>query len=322
MRKLLDILSDGEYYSGEQLGQALGISRAAVWKQVQRLSGLGLEVESVKGRGYRLPGGVALLDGAAINGYLDAAAKSLISQLNIEQSLTSTSEVARMLAEQGDATGAVFFAEQQTAGRGRRGRQWVSPFGRNLYMSVVWGFDSGVEALEGLSLAVGVAAHRAVERCGVENITLKWPNDLLWERRKVGGILLEVTGDPSGFCQVIIGIGLNLDMPESQSEKIDQAWADLSEIASQPVSRNRLAAELLNELLPVLKGYQDKGFASYRDEWQRLDAFRDERVQLTMVSKTVDGIARGVSDTGALCLETDDGERFFSGGEISLRSLR
>ena len=319
--KLIAILADGEFHSGAELGAQLGVSRTAVWKQVQKLAELGLGVQKVKGRGYCVSGGVELLSNKAILSALSAPAGSLLSQLDILNSTASTNSVARSEAEAGDATGYVVLAEQQTAGRGRRGRQWVSPFARNLYLSVVWGFDGGAAALEGLSLAVGVAVKRAVAACGADGVELKWPNDVLCNGKKLAGILLEMIGDPAGFCQVVVGIGINIDMPDSQGVAIEQSWTDLKRISSAEMSRNTVAARLLNELLTLLSGYQQKGFAHYRGEWQSCDAFRDKAVELVTMNSSIEGVASGVSESGAIGLLVDGELRYFNGGEISLRGI-
>ena len=156
--------------------------------------------------------------------------------MRIESFAASTNDLVRHTAEQGDSTGRVVLAEQQTAGRGRRGRQWVSPFGRTIYLSLGWGFDGGVQVLEGLSLAVGVAVRRAIQSCGVDGLMFKWPNDLFLENKKVGGILLEVLGDPSGFCQVVVGAGVNLGMSDKNGKLLDQPWIDISSVSGQQVS--------------------------------------------------------------------------------------
>ncbi|MCV6603663.1 MAG: biotin--[acetyl-CoA-carboxylase] ligase, partial [Porticoccaceae bacterium] len=266
--KLIGVLADGGFHSGEELGAQLGVSRTAVWKQVQKLVELGLDVEKVRGRGYCVPGGVELLDSEMILSSLAEPARGQLRGLDILSSTGSTNSVARSRAEAGDASGYVVLAEQQTAGRGRRGRQWVSPYARNLYLSTVWGFDGGAAALEGLSLAVGVAVKRALAACGVSDSELKWPNDVLCNGDKVAGILLEMIGDPAGFCQVVVGIGVNVDMPDSKGAAIDQRWTDMGRVIGGHVSRNRVAACLLDELLPLLASYQRLGFASYREEWQ------------------------------------------------------
>ena len=242
-----------------------------------------------------------------------------MENLEIKTSVTSTNLLARECAESGDATGLVLLAEQQTEGRGRRGRSWVSPYGCNLYLSTVWGFDGGVRAIEGLSLAVAVAVQRAIKKCGIDGVKLKWPNDLLWEKRKLGGILLEIIGDPAGFCQVVVGVGLNLGMPKQYSKDIDQSWANLSDLVQGPIDRNRLAGKVVDELLLMLGDYHKTGFEYYRDEWLKCDAYANEPVSLLLMRDSVKGIARGVDHTGALLLDVDGKQETYSGGEISLR---
>ena len=322
MDKLLQILSDGEYHSGEELGKLLSISRAAIWKQMQKVEALGLPVESQKGRGYRIAGGLDLLAHDTLCNQISPKAKSLLKQLEVQSTVVSTNELAKQRAEEANASGLVIVAEQQTNGRGRRGRQWVSPYGCNLYLSLVWGFDGGVSALEGLSLAVGVAVQKAVIRIGAQALELKWPNDLLWQQRKVGGILLEVIGDPTGFCQVIIGVGLNVDMPEDHAADIDQSWANLVELVQGDIAKNELAGFVVDELLILLSDYHEMGFKHYRDEWYQYDAYADEAVTLSLMGKVVEGVARGVDDTGALRLEIAGEIKVFSGGEVSLRGAK
>lgn len=319
MEDLLKVLADGAYHSGEELGRLMGVSRTAVWKQVQKLADYGLQVESQKGCGYRLPGGLELLDLPQLQAAVGCAAQAISPRLNLQTVVTSTNELARASAEAGDATGSVFLAEQQTAGRGRRGRQWVSPFGRNIYLSIVWGFEGGVQALEGLSLAVGVAVRRALEACCVKELQFKWPNDLLWQKKKIGGILLEVLGDPAGFCQVVVGVGINVNMPGDAGLQIEQDWVDLAQASSTDVSRNRLVAELVKEIFALLDAYQQRGFSSYRDEWMSHDAFLNQPINLILMNNTVQGIARGVDQTGALLVESEGELRAYSGGEVSVR---
>lgn len=320
MDKLLKILSDGQYHSGEELGKTLGISRTAIWKQMQKVEALGLLVESQKGCGYRVLGGLDLLVQKLIRNELSVTAQALLAKLDLQSSVSSTNELARQQAENGDASGLVIVAEQQVSGRGRRGRHWVSPYGCNLYLSLVWGFEGGVQAIEGLSLAVGVAVLRGLKRCGVKGVELKWPNDLLWQQKKVGGILLEVIGDPSGFCQVIVGVGLNMGMGAHVSSAIDQDWANIDELLSADVGRSELAGIVVDELLLLLGQYHVEGFADCRAEWLQHDAYADRPVKLLMINKSIEGIARGVDDSGALRLEVNGQVQLVSGGEISLRA--
>ncbi len=319
LEQVLLSLSDGEYHSGEALGQALGVSRTAVWKHLQNVAELGITLDKKKGLGYRIPGGIELFDGEKILQLVPAESRRRIQHFDVVRSIDSTNAHGRRHIEQGGGGGWACVAERQTAGRGRLGRQWVSPFGRNLYLSVVWEFDGGAAAIEGLSLAVGVAVHRAITSVGVLDIGLKWPNDILRDGRKLGGILLEMTGDPVGQCQVIVGIGINVGMPDAAAQEIDQAWADISDAPG--VTRNGLAAAVLTELVPALSTYQRDGFAAYREEWQRYDAYRGATVQIMIPGKILEGIASGVANNGAICIDINGDVRQFSGGEISLRRL-
>ncbi|MFK8049167.1 MAG: bifunctional biotin--[acetyl-CoA-carboxylase] ligase/biotin operon repressor BirA [Halioglobus sp.] len=318
---LLPLLADGEFHSGQDLAAALGISRTAIWKQLNKLKGLGLEIESVKGRGYRIPDGIDLIDEAKVRSKMTAIGLSLLKELSIQELIDSTNMEALRRVEQGARSGLVCTAEQQTAGRGRRGREWISPFGRNLYVSTVWEFSQGAAALEGLSLAVGVAVARALTDLGLPEVQLKWPNDILYRGKKLGGVLLEMVGDASGQCQVVVGIGLNVAMPRSAADSIDQAWTDVSLMAEGGVApgRNELLGSLLGQLLPLLAAFESDGFTPWREPWQSLDAHAGKSVILTTGNNKVAGIARGVDPRGALRLETSVGVESVFGGEISLR---
>ncbi|WP_390594971.1 bifunctional biotin--[acetyl-CoA-carboxylase] ligase/biotin operon repressor BirA [Simiduia litorea] len=314
---LLRTLADGEFHSGEELGLLLGVSRTAVWKQLQKLDGLGLVAESVKGRGYRLARALDLLDVDVINASLGP---ELQQSLHITSFLQTDSTSVRAMEAAADAAhGRAFIAEQQTAGRGRRGRAWVSPFGANIYLSLVWSFQGGAAALSGLSLAVGVACARVLRTSGADQVALKWPNDLLVDGKKLGGILLEMTGDPAGECQVVIGIGINVAMPSEQAESIDQAWVDLRGLGVT-LSRNALVAKLLAELVAVLEHFALEGFAGFKAEWLALDAFANQIVTLSSAARAVSGLAQGVDDSGALIVSVDGERRLFHGGEVSLRA--
>jgi BirA family biotin operon repressor/biotin-[acetyl-CoA-carboxylase] ligase len=319
---LLPLLANGEFRSGQDLADVMGVSRTAVWKQVNRLTvESGLEIESVKGKGYRIPGGIDLLDVGQVTAAMDARARALMTRLDVLDSIDSTNAELMRRAEQGGGSGLVCTAEQQTAGRGRRGRQWVSPYASNLYVSLLWEFSQGAAALEGLSLAVGVAVARALQTCEVTAVQLKWPNDVLYEGAKLGGILLEMNGDAAGACRVVIGVGLNVAMPEAAAGVIDQAWTDIRTItANRQPGRSRLLAALLNELLPMVADFEQQGFSHWRDEWQSLDAFADTLVLLNTGTVQLGGTARGVDARGALQLETTTGVQSIHGGEISLRA--
>lgn len=312
-------LADGEFHSGEDLGSLLGVSRAAVWKHLQKLESFGIHLSSTKGRGYRIEGGLDLLDKEKIQSNLQAA---LPLNLHVFPQLDSTNS---FLMRQLNPAMQICFAEFQSAGRGRRGRTWISPLAQNIYCSIGWGFEGGVAALEGLSLAIGVAIARALKKIGVNDAKLKWPNDVLYRQQKLAGILIEVMGDPAGYCQVVVGVGLNIAMQHNQTVTIDQPWIALNSILSEHsvplVSRNYLASLLIDELVSVLQSYHQVGFSGYQLEWLQQGAYLNQDVVLRNGQQILSGIFRGVTTAGALLLETESGERVFHGGEISLRSL-
>ncbi len=323
--KVLEILSDAKFHSGESLGQALGISRAAVWKQLQKLESMGLQLESVKGKGYRLPQGFELLQDKKITVHLTSKAQSQLQTIQIYQTVDSTNRVAadEIITKQtiqGRASGTVVLAEYQTRGRGRRGKDWISPFGSNIYLSIIWDFDTGAGALQGLSLSVGVAVKRALAQLGLDTVKLKWPNDIYNNKKKLGGILLEMVGDPAGQCTVIIGIGINVTMPQQSGLAIDQQWTDIRSCINEPVSRNKLAALIIENCFNVLSDYERQGFAAYKDEWQASDAFKGELGTVTSAKQSITGTILGVDNSGALKMRLSNGAiADFIGGELSLR---
>ncbi|SEA51407.1 bifunctional biotin--[acetyl-CoA-carboxylase] ligase/biotin operon repressor BirA [Microbulbifer marinus] len=318
LRPVLNLLADGEVHSGEALGAALGVSRAAVWKQLQKLERYGLGLESVKGRGYRLPGGLNLLAPAAIEAALQPEARDLLQQLILCDEVDSTNAQLLIRMEQGGGHGVAMFAERQTAGRGRRGRTWVSPFSGGINLSIGWQFSGGVQLLEGLSLAVGVALARALAEFDVPDVRLKWPNDVWCRERKLAGVLLELSGDLTDRCAVVVGVGLNVGLRGDSAAAIDQPWIDLQSVRPG-IDRNQLAAAMLNRLLPLLRDYPERGFGAYREAWLALDQFAGRPVRLQSASRAWVGTAAGVDMSGALILDMDGEQQVFHGGEVSLR---
>lgn len=313
-RSLIELLADGECLSGEEIGKRLGVSRTAVWKQLQKLSDFGLNIISHRGQGYRLSRKIDLLEQQLIYSALSEQVKMRVDLLEVLFAVDSSNNyVLKKSASIQGGKACICFAEFQSDGRGRRGRQWVSPLGCNLYSSFLWQFDEGAAVLEGLSLAVGVAVVRAIQSLGVEGLSLKWPNDILLNGKKLGGVLLEMSGDPSGLCQVVVGIGINVGMPADQN--IDQAWAALE----PSISRARLASYLVEQVVPLLSSYAVDGFSRYMQDWLALDAFFGQRVSVLSGSRKTSGVARGVESNGALLLEVDGVQQSFYGGELSLR---
>jgi len=320
LRQLIERLADGQFHSGEELGKLIGVSRAAIWKHLQQLEALGVYLIRRKGLGYALDGGLSLLKEAHIAELLTRQSISSLQSFTVLEQTVSTNQVILDAIRNGRSHGHVCLAEQQTGGRGRRGRTWVSPYAANIYLSLGWRFTQGVTALEGLSLAVGVAVCETLENLGYQHLTLKWPNDILMHQKKLAGILIELAGDASGECYVVIGIGLNVRMPDIAAAGIDQPWIDLASISKSPIDRNQLAAALINSLIMLLSSYEAVGFAGYKSAWESRNAFLNEKVQLITPSKVTEGKMLGVNDSGGVRLEVEGKEALFLGGEISLRS--
>jgi BirA family biotin operon repressor/biotin-[acetyl-CoA-carboxylase] ligase len=321
MYDLIKILADGDYHSGQLIGDSLGVSRTAVWKKIVGLEKFGLEVESVKGKGYRLVDGMplSLLDEVAIKVYLSDSARACLNHLECHQVIDSTNTNLIQQLGQGLQSGRVCLTEKQTAGRGRRGRTWVSPYAGSVYMSVSQVFQRGAISTEGLSLAVGVLVAEALVKFGVGEIQLKWPNDIYWQGKKLAGILLELVGDAAGECAVVIGLGLNVSLPRAAADEIDQSWIDLQSILKTTISRSELTAELLNCLLPALANYEIDGFESYSKRWENLDFLKGCSVTASIGEGGVVGDAQGVNERGALVIKTPLGLQVVSGGEVSVR---
>ncbi|MGR9088529.1 MAG: biotin--[acetyl-CoA-carboxylase] ligase, partial [Gammaproteobacteria bacterium] len=259
-KKILAILADGEFHSGTELAHSLAVSRTAVWKQLGFLTDLGIRYAAVSGKGYRLDKPLELLSRMLIDEALDDHARGLISMLEIHDRIHSTNSYLADLGQENAASGHVCFAEHQTAGRGRRGRHWVSPYGNNIHLSILWRFQQGPASISALSLAIGVAVIRALAQCRFDQVGLKWPNDIYSQGKKLGGILIEVAGENDGPCTAVIGLGLNVFMAAEEAGRIDQDWTDLRKISgNNSVSRNFLAGVLVNHLFAVLDGYEMVG---------------------------------------------------------------
>lgn len=319
---LMRLLSDGDVHSGEQLGEAMGISRAAVWKQLKKVEASGIGLEAVKGRGYRLMQALTPLDGARIVEQLPADARRRLVRLFVEDTLPTSNEFIRQRFGQGAGHGEICFVEQQTAGRGRRGRRWDTPWGQSLMLSVGWRFDSGVAALEGLSLAVGVVVSRVLEEHGARP-QLKWPNDILLTTpdatlAKLAGILVEVTGDAAGPCDVVIGMGMNLSLTDAIREAIGQPAAALADVCPN-LDRNALAADLAAGLLAMLDGFEDAGFGAWQDAWNRRHAYAGQAVDVTVGNAQSAAVAGEADADGNLWVCEKGRDRRLAGGEISVR---
>jgi BirA family biotin operon repressor/biotin-[acetyl-CoA-carboxylase] ligase len=318
LRAVAAALADAGTVSGAALAERLGVSRTAVWKQVERLRALGVAIHAERAAGYRLGAPLELLERERIVRAMPRAARRLLAALEVVDEIDSTNVELERRAAQGAASGSVLLAERQSAGRGRRGRAWHSPFAANLYLSVLWRFEQGPAALAGLSLAIGVALIRALADLGIEDAALKWPNDVLLERRKLAGVLVEVAGEWSGPCRAIVGVGLNVRMPATRA--IEQPWIDLAARLGAGASRNAAAAAVSARVLAALDDYARVGAGPALTAWRDHDALAGRAVVVHDGSARVSGTALGIDAAGCLCVRDAGGTtRRFASGEVSVR---
>jgi BirA family biotin operon repressor/biotin-[acetyl-CoA-carboxylase] ligase len=314
MLTLLKLLKDGRFHSGQALGAALGVSRSAVWKQLQQLEAeLGLSIHKVRGRGYQLAAPLTLLDSKEI----ERLSPSDCWPVLVYDSIDSTNAEALRAIERLQPAPFLVLAERQTAGRGRRGRAWVSPFAENVYYSLVLRIEGGMRQLEGLSLVVGLAVMQALRKLGVSRAGLKWPNDVLVDRKKIAGILLELVGDPADVCHVVLGIGINVNM--QVADEVDQHWTSMRLESGRVFDRNHLVAEIGAMLRQYLELHQAHGFSAVHDEWEQNHLWQGRTVSLIAGVNQIDGEVLGIDSQGALRLKVGGVEKVFSGGELSLR---
>lgn len=316
-RRLLRVLGDGEVHSGQELAQTLGVSRTAIWKHLKLLRELGVPCQTLQGRGYRLGEAIEPLDPEIINTFIEPRIRRKLAGIRCFDRLNSTSTyVLDVLHEVGAPL--VCLAESQTAGRGRRGRTWVSPYGRNIYLSLSWRFDSGASAVMGLSVAVGVALAGALRSFGLPGIAVKWPNDLYLGDRKLGGILVDLRGDALGPWWVVVGLGVNVNMLTDPASLIDQPWTSIRQALDRPVDRNQLAAFLTSTLIETL---EKAGRGEHREllrDWPVFDYLADKEVLLAWQTGTLRGRAAGITPQGALLLNVGGDLREILNGEVSV----
>ena len=323
-KALLARLADGSLHSGADLADQLGVSRAAIWKLVTELRGHGIAVDSLPRRGYRLPAPVELLDAQRICGAAAARGFPLPATVEVLFEIDSTNTYLYAAASPPPGSARVAFAEIQHAGRGRRGRSWLAPFGSGLTFSVAWTFAETPPGLPALGLALGVAVAEALRGLGFDEVRLKWPNDVVWRHRKLGGLLLQLRTESGGPASVVAGLGLNLSLPPASREHLESEGAlpvaDLDEaMAGNVPGRNTLAAILAAALLAALDEFARCGFGAFAPRWATLDALAGARVRVTQGAGDVEGEARGADADGALLVAVDGRIERFHSGDVSLR---
>jgi BirA family biotin operon repressor/biotin-[acetyl-CoA-carboxylase] ligase len=314
---LLSLLADKQFHSGEALAEHFQVSRTAISNWLKKLNQVGIDVRSVKGKGYQLAANISLLDQGLLKQQLIG-----IPSFNYRFKTSSTNDdVKAILSKQ--ALPIVVTTEQQTAGRGRRGREWISPFGQNLYFSLGLELNVPISQLSGLSLAVGLSLAESLINSGFP-VQLKWPNDLYIEGKKIAGILVELDGAFETPCRVIVGVGINVNMDPHNTHNvtaIDQAWSCLAEHLGHYINRTQLLSTLLNNLVTDIDEFTEHGLSDKVSRWNEIDYFYQQPVQLIMVNEVVKGVCQGIDDSGALLLKTEQGIEKHIAGEISVRRL-
>ena len=324
IQALLQILADGKYHSGAELGQQFGISRAAIWKKIQKLEQTyGLTVFAVKGKGYRLQQPLNLLDKEIVKAHLSEITRKQLNQFEIFIDIDSTNHYLNTKSLEAAPSAYVVMAEQQSNGQGRRGRTWVSPFACNLYLSLLWRFPFGPAQLGCLSLFIAVAIIRVLNKIGVSDAGVKWPNDIYWQNKKLAGILLEMRGEATGPSAVVIGIGLNLNQSIKMNKTdvtkaINQPWVDLETIIGEKIDRNYFSALVITSLFDVLNAVPEKQ-KDLLKEWQSMDVLKGEEVDVHFPDKVIHGKALGINPDGALKVLHENKELICHSGDVSIR---
>lgn len=318
--ELLQILSDKNIHSGVELGKQLGVSRSAVWKLIRKAQHqYGVDVVSTTGVGYSIRTPIEWLDKQKISNLIDATeARFLIDEIHILRTVASTNEIALQAANNGAGKGCVWLAEHQSSGRGRRGKSWVSPLLGNIYCSLLWKVSGGAHALEGLSLVVGLAIADALTALGLTGVAIKWPNDIWVDGAKLGGILVEIAGDPLSECNVIIGFGINVRLNAQARNGIDQLATSLEELG-MAVERNRLAAAILRFILMFMEEHRCNGFVHFSEKWKKYDALNGKPVSVLGGGGLNIGVCSGINERGAMLLMTPTGLQEIYAGEVSVR---
>ncbi|MBT1451215.1 bifunctional biotin--[acetyl-CoA-carboxylase] ligase/biotin operon repressor BirA [Glaciecola sp. XM2] len=316
--QIVSLLSAHDFVSGAEIAQQLSITRSSVSNHVRALNTLGLDIFSVKGRGYRLAKQVELLNQQHIENTLVDFGFDQRAPILVENIVDSTNDVIKRKSLE-LPQGSLCLAEAQTSGRGRRGRKWISPFGASIYLTMLWRFDSGYQSMAGLSLMVGLAVNRALLKVGLADCQLKWPNDIYHKHKKLAGILIEVEGQVTEMTTAIIGIGVNFRLPDNVD--IDQAFTDIHSGLNEETSRNYFVACLIESLWTMLPQFQEHGLTPFLSEWAERDLYVGTSVSLVSGNFVTKGISRGIDASGALLLESEGQVKPYHGGEISVRPI-
>ena len=319
--QVLTLLDNDCYYSGQALAQRFNVTRATIHNCIVKIESLGIAIERVRGLGYRLEHPLDLLDQAEILKKLSIEPNVELKNIQCLQEVDSTNHYATELELPLEGEFSVVLAEMQTAGKGRRGRQWVSPYAANIYLSVLWPLQRPLNEAGMLSPLLAMGMLNALKNLDVTGLGLKWPNDIYCNGKKLAGLLVECSGEISGGCKMVVGMGVNVYMSQTGDIQIDQQWTDIrSQTSLWQYSRNDIAAELVNHCVISLAQFENNSYKNVIDDWSRWDVFKDKQVELHATNFVQTGIARGIDNDGCLLLETSNGIEKISSGDVSLRA--
>jgi len=300
--KIAELLSDGQYHDGTSIGNQFNITRSAVWKVIKKLEKYDIPLTSLKGKGYRLESPLILLNPNKIKDKLHHRSV----QLDILEKTDSTNDELKTFISQ-NKTMRVCIAETQTRGKGRLNRQWHSPFGENIYLSILYPFEKDVSELSGLSLVVGLAICQAIESVvdlKGNSLKVKWPNDIMVSQDKLAGTLIEIQAETNGFCQAIIGIGINVNMSKALKKDIGQPWSSLLKMTGQYQDRNSLCVSLIDALIDYLERFSSSSLSAFIEEWKKRDCLIHNTIAVISGNQQLEGICVGVNEQGHLLLKT------------------
>ena len=317
---LIARLADGQFHSGQDLADELGVSRTAINKHMNNLERFYLDIFRVHGKGYRLAQPLQLLAPATIKGALPVNSAPVYVKHITSSTHDDLSILLKNAPNQRMTAGTCVIAEMQTHGRGRRGRSWLSPFGSNLYASFYWPLPNGLNSALGLSVAMGLGLAQLLQAAGVDEVSVKWPNDVYVQGKKIAGILVELEGESTGMGHAFIGIGLNLSMPERLRATIGQPFTDVQRHLLEPLDRNQWAVDLINHIRTMLITFEQQGLENLTEEWRRLDYFYNQPIRVLLGQHEQQGIGQGIDSHGALLVRQGNGLKRYFGGEISIRA--
>ncbi|HLB55982.1 MAG TPA: biotin--[acetyl-CoA-carboxylase] ligase [Coxiellaceae bacterium] len=321
LKSVLTLLSDGKRYSGEIIAKKLKMTRAGVWKIIQYANTVGIKINGITRIGYQITHPISFLSPVKIKEHLSKDQKKNIKIIEVFDEIDSTNSYLLQRIYEFSKIPRICLAEQQTDGRGRRGRIWHSPFAQNIYLSLLWKFSLARSDLNGLSLVIAIAIAEVLEKLKMpKKIKIKWPNDIFIDEKKCAGILIETRGEMHDGAQVVIGIGINVNMQASTEKEISQKWTSLSRELNHAIDRNELAAHVIDKVIADIERFDAKGFLPFQFLFEKYDMTFSQEIQIQFDNKSIKGKACGIDQQGRLILMTKEGRMHISIGDVSMQA--